>query len=324
MMPGTSPNVYTQIVETAASVGYHAVGVQWEDRPCVACICAARCDDFNRTQKIVDCNRNAEKMRMFGELIAPPNDVKYRVDQYNSVLGRLVALLSYLGATPTPTPTPTSTTTLDVDKPGTSGAGAMEGASEARAGGARGGGGGGGGAPVGGKSWLQYLAGGTAHASSTNISIATLMWKRVSVGGHSRGSDYPVMLSKMLPIKRGLMFGGPGTHCTLYTVSTRYMNKCHLTSALTRVVIFVCPPLSTPLRFPSPSSSSSSSSSPPLTCILTLKRRTGLPIIPMLNKGQEFLGVCSAAPASATNCNRAQGFGEAAWLSESVMRRFLQ
>ena len=29
-IPGTSPNIYTQIVETAASAGFHAVGIQWD------------------------------------------------------------------------------------------------------------------------------------------------------------------------------------------------------------------------------------------------------------------------------------------------------
>ena len=160
-MPGTSPNTYTEVVETAASVGYHAVGIQWDDAPCVSCVCAKRCDGFNRTQQIADCSRKAEEMRFFGEMLAPPNSVGYKVDQHNAVLGRLTALLMHLG--------------------------------NASASASSSGGGGG---------WRQYLGGGGDGA--------LLQWPKLTVGGHSRASDYPIMLSKSYPIKRALLFGGPG------------------------------------------------------------------------------------------------------------------
>ena len=161
-LPGTAPSVYTGLPEVAASSGYHAVSVAWDDRPCAACICAKRCDDFNRTRKLLTCTRNVIAMRFFGTPLAPPNDVGYQVDALNAVLGRLMALIGYLNASSTKS-------------------------------------------SVASGSWGQFV--GVHHG---NGSRAALRWADVTIGGHSRGSDYPLLLSKMFGFRRALLFGGPG------------------------------------------------------------------------------------------------------------------
>ena len=158
-LPGTAPNYYMQIVETASSVGYHAVGLQWDDAPDMAVLCSNDQNATGQNARSVECSRRGMLMRLFGESIAPPNDVGYKEDSPNSIIGRLTALLAFLGRN-------SSSRRTDVAS----------------------------------GSWSQFLG---ANGSSVE-------WPKVAVGGHSRGSDYPVLLSKMYPIARGLCFGGPG------------------------------------------------------------------------------------------------------------------
>eukprot|EP00729_Bicosta_minor_P013655 gene13655-10520_t len=147
-LPGTAPNSYKQIVETASAAGYHAIGLQWDDFPCVAVFCAEKFHVAGKgnTNESAACAHNSEIMRFFGNKVGVASNSAVNVLPVNSV-----------------------------------------------------------------------------------------------VGGHSRGSDYPLMLSKRVAFKRGLFFGGPG---------------------------------------------------------------------------QEFLGNCSGSAPSATNCNPAKGFGQAAWVTE--------
>ena len=154
-LPGTSPNYYMQVVETASSVGYHAVGIQWEDAPDMAVLCSKDQNGTGQNVRSVECSRRGILMRTFGQDIAPPNDVGYKEDAQNSILGRLTALLAFLARD------------------------SMR-------------------MPVASGSWTQFLS---ENGSSVR-------WPSVAVGGHSRGSDYPALLSKMYPIARGLCFGG--------------------------------------------------------------------------------------------------------------------
>lgn len=228
-LPGTAPNSYKQIIETASAAGYHAIGLQWDDFPCVAVFCAEKFHVAGKgnTNESAACAHNSEIMRFFGNKVGVASNSAVNVLPVNSLVGRLTALLQYLDRT--------NHTGCTVDSGSDD---AVDSDANCDYGDGGGGNDGGGGGDGGGSGWDQYLN----QTAGSNCSTATaIVWSNVTIGGHSRGSDYPLMLSKRVAFKRGLFFGGPG---------------------------------------------------------------------------QEFLGNCSGSAPSATNCNPAKGFGQAAWVTE--------
>lgn len=236
-LPGTAPNYYKQVVETASAAGYHAIGLVWDDFPCVAVFCADKLHVAGKgnTNASAACAHNSEIMRFFGNKVGSPSESAVNVSPTNSVVGRLTALLRYLsmasngnrgwsgphhhtGGGSTDSRRSSSTDSSSSSRDSSSGSDSDDGWD-------------------GDGGWSQYLNQTVGSNSSTATAI---VWSNLTLGGHSRGSDYPLMLSKRVAFKRGLYFGGPG---------------------------------------------------------------------------QEFLGNCSNGAPSATNCNPAKGFGQAAWVA---------
>ena len=93
-LPGTGTNDYTSIVKTAASVGMHAVSLDWDNHPCAAAACEVR--SKNGTQmppnaKTANCTYNLQMSRLVGSLGVPVTNV-----QPESIVGRTTMLLEYL------------------------------------------------------------------------------------------------------------------------------------------------------------------------------------------------------------------------------------
>jgi hypothetical protein len=89
MLPGTGalPRTYREIVRLAPTRGYHAVGLTYPNEFAVEATCASSVDP--------DCAGRYRREVILGE----PTSPLVSVDQPNSIVGRLRALLVYLNAT---------------------------------------------------------------------------------------------------------------------------------------------------------------------------------------------------------------------------------
>jgi hypothetical protein len=89
MLPGTTavPRTYQDVVRTGPPRGYHAVGLNYPNDATVVSQCTGSTD--------IDCNGKARREIITGEDTSPVVSVNYA----DSIIGRLVALLTYLSST---------------------------------------------------------------------------------------------------------------------------------------------------------------------------------------------------------------------------------
>ncbi len=89
MLPGTTavPRTYQYVVRTGPPRGYHAIGLNYPNSDTIVSQCAGSSDP--------DCNGKARREVITGEDVSPV----LSVNAENSIIGRLVALLTYLNNT---------------------------------------------------------------------------------------------------------------------------------------------------------------------------------------------------------------------------------
>ena len=90
-MPGTGTNDYMSIVKTAASVGMHAVSLDWDNHPCAAAACQMQLKNRTLDAEAANCTYNLQMSRLVGSSDVPVTNV-----QPESIVGRSVMLLEYL------------------------------------------------------------------------------------------------------------------------------------------------------------------------------------------------------------------------------------
>ena len=224
-MIALSSNDYTKIIETAAEVGMHAIGLMYQNKPGTyggwghGRVCGDASTGYPNHQNASEalCVHHVELMKTFGQgdPRVPPNRANYGITRENSILGRTESLLRFLSnasactAAPQPCPGHPTRTWCRTDPakgqcdaartgpcppcPPTEaeillGAGTAAGA-----------------APPGNlgppSSWASFL----------NASGAP-EWTKITAGGHSRASTFPPLLGKFFPIERAVMWGGVGDY----------------------------------------------------------------------------------------------------------------
>jgi hypothetical protein len=91
-LPGTGTNDYMSVVKTAASVGMHAVSLDWDNHPCAAAACTMGMKPpvkLNAT--IANCTFNLQMSRLVGSSDVPVTNIAN-----DTIVGRAVMLLDYL------------------------------------------------------------------------------------------------------------------------------------------------------------------------------------------------------------------------------------
>jgi hypothetical protein len=93
-LPGTGTNDYMSVVKTAASVGMHAVSLDWDNHPCAAAACTEHMKPpVTLTASIANCTLNLQLSRLIGTALV---DGAVTTVANESIVGRTVMLLDYL------------------------------------------------------------------------------------------------------------------------------------------------------------------------------------------------------------------------------------
>jgi hypothetical protein len=91
-LPGTGTNDYMSIVKTAASVGMHAMSLDWDNHPCAAAACTVGLKPpIVLNASIANCTFNLQMARLVG-----PSDIPVIVVANESITGRAAALVEFL------------------------------------------------------------------------------------------------------------------------------------------------------------------------------------------------------------------------------------
>ena len=91
-LPGTGTNDYTSIVKTAASVGMHAMSLDWDNHPCAAAACQMNLKPpIVLNASIANCTFHLQMSRLVGS-----SDIPVTVVANESITGRAAALVEFL------------------------------------------------------------------------------------------------------------------------------------------------------------------------------------------------------------------------------------